>query len=253
MSKTFHGKVVLVTGGTSGIGRETAAAFAARGAKVAVAGRRQDEGDKTVQLIQDSGGEAHFVKADISRPDQVVALVADVVGRYGGLDIAFNNAGIEGTPFVPLENYSEETWDSVIKINLKGLFLCMKHELPHLVKNKGAMVNMASVAGLTGGRLGAAYYASKHGVVGMTKSTAMEYADKGVRINAVARGVISTDMATRAFFQDPTVTARIKSLHPMGRLGNPTEVANAVLWLCSSESSFTTGHVLSVDGGFVVP
>ncbi|WP_244541689.1 SDR family oxidoreductase [Afipia sp. GAS231] len=228
-------------------------AFAARGAKVVVAGRREDEGFKTVDLIRSGGGEAHFVKADVSQPDQVAALLAEVVGRYGGLDMAFNNAGIEGTPFIPLENYAEETWDQVIGINLKGLFLSMKHELPHLVKNRGAMVNMASVAGLTGGRLGAAYYASKHGVVGITRSAAIEYADKGVRINAVAPGVISTDMATRAFFQDPAVTARIKSLHPMGRLGMPGEVANAVLWLCSGDSSFTTGHVLSVDGGFVVP
>ncbi|SDO88869.1 NAD(P)-dependent dehydrogenase, short-chain alcohol dehydrogenase family [Afipia sp. GAS231] len=253
MSSSFHGKVALVTGGTSGIGRETAVAFAARGAKVVVAGRREDEGFKTVDLIRSGGGEAHFVKADVSQPDQVAALLAEVVGRYGGLDMAFNNAGIEGTPFIPLENYAEETWDQVIGINLKGLFLSMKHELPHLVKNRGAMVNMASVAGLTGGRLGAAYYASKHGVVGITRSAAIEYADKGVRINAVAPGVISTDMATRAFFQDPAVTARIKSLHPMGRLGMPGEVANAVLWLCSGDSSFTTGHVLSVDGGFVVP
>lgn len=253
MSNSFHGKVALVTGGTSGIGRETAAAFAARGARVVVAGRREDEGSKTVELIRAGGGDAHFVKTNVSQSDQVAALVAEVVGRYGGLDMAFNNAGIEGTPFVTLENYSEEIWDSVLQINLKGLFLSMKYELPHLVKSKGTMVNMASVAGLTGGRLGAAYYASKHGVVGITRAAAIEYADKGVRINAVAPGVIATDMATRAFFQDPAVTARIKSLHPMGRLGVPGEVANAVLWLCSSESSFTTGHVLSVDGGFVVP
>ena len=253
MSSAFHGKVALVTGGTSGIGRETAMAFAARGARVVVAGRREDEGAKTIELIHGGGGDGHFVKTDVSKSDQVAALLADVVERYGRLDMAFNNAGIEGTPFVTLENYSEETWDQVIQINLKGLFLSMKYELPHLVKNKGAMVNMASVAGLTGGRLGAAYYASKHGVVGITRSAAMEYADKGVRINAVAPGVIETDLATRAFFHDPAVTARIKSLHPMGRLGASAEVANAVLWLCSSESSFTTGHVLSVDGGFVVP
>jgi NAD(P)-dependent dehydrogenase (short-subunit alcohol dehydrogenase family) len=183
MSSSFHGKVALVTGGTSGIGQETAVAFAARGAKVVVAGRREDEGFKTVDLIRSGGGEAHFVKADVSQSDQVAALLAEVVGRYGGLDMAFNNAGIEGTPFIPLENYAEETWDQVTGINLKGLFLSMKHELPHLVKNRGAMVNMASVAGLTGGRLGAAYYASKHGVVGITRSAAIEYADKGVRIN----------------------------------------------------------------------
>lgn len=253
MRDDFQGKVVLVTGATSGIGRETAVAFAARGAKVVLTGRREVEGLKVVESIQGSGGEARFIRTDVSQSKQVAALVTEVVERYGSLDVAFNNAGIEGTPYVPLENYSEETWDAVIDVNLKGLFLSMKHELPHLVKSKGAIVNMASVAGLTGGRLGAAYYASKHGVIGITRSAAVEYADKGVRINAVAPGVISTDMAERAFFRDEPIAARIRSLHPMGRLGNPAEVANAVLWLCSSDSSFTTGHVLSVDGGFVVP
>jgi NAD(P)-dependent dehydrogenase (short-subunit alcohol dehydrogenase family) len=235
MSDEFNGKVVLITGGTSGIGRETAAAFAARGARVVVAGRREDEGATTVKLIRDNGGEAHFVRADVAQSAQIAALVEEVVARYGALDIAFNNAGVEGTPFVPLEKYSEQAWHDVIEINLTGLFLCMKHQLPHLVKSKGAMVNMASVAGLTGGRLGAAYYASKHGVVGITKAAAVEYADKGVRINAVAPGVILTEMAERAFFRDPAVTARIKSMHPMGRLGEPKEVAKAVLWLSSAD------------------
>ena len=253
MSDEFNGKVVLITGGTSGIGRETAAAFAARGARVVVAGRREDEGATTVKLIRDNGGEAHFVRADVAQSAQIAALVEEVVARCGSLDIAFNNAGVEGTPYVPLEKYSEQAWHDVIEINLTGLFLSMKQQLPHLVKSKGAMVNMASVAGLTGGRLGAAYYASKHGVVGITKAAAVEYADKGVRINAVAPGVILTEMAERAFFRDPAVTARIKSMHPMGRLGEPKEVAKAVLWLSAADSSFTTGHVLSVDGGFVVP
>ena len=253
MSDSFSSQVVLVTGGTSGIGRETALAFAARGARVVVAGRREDEGAATVKRIRDGGGEAHFVRTDVAQSAQVATLLSEVVGRYGALDIAFNNAGVEGTPYIPLEKYSEQTWDDVIEINLKGLFLCMKHELPHLTASKGAMVNMASVAGLTGGRLGAAYYASKHGVVGITRAAAVEYADKGVRINAVAPGVIATEMAERAFFRDPAVTARIKSMHPMGRFGDPSEVAKAVLWLCSRDSSFTTGHVLSVDGGFVVP
>jgi len=253
VSNDFRGKVVLITGGTSGIGRETAIAFARCGAKVAVAGRRPEEGAKTVQLIEDGGGEGFFIEADVAQSSQVVEMVMEVTQRYGGLDIAFNNAGIEGTPFIPLEHYSEETWMSVIDINLNGLFLCMKHELPHLTKSKGTIVNMASVAGLTGGRLGAAYYASKHGVVGITKAAAIEYADKGVRVNAVAPAVISTEMAERAFFRIPAVADRIKSMHPMGRLGQPSEVANAVLWLCSSSASFTTGHILTVDGGYVVP
>jgi len=253
MSKLFGDKVVLVTGGTSGIGRHSAIAFAAEGAKVVVSGRREHEGAETVRLIRAIGGESSFVKADVSRPDDISGLLARVIELYGALDVALNNAGIEGTPFVPLERYDVDTWDRVIDVNLKGLFLCMKEQLPYLVASRGNIVNMASVAGLTGGRVGAAYHASKHGVVGITKSAAIEYADKGVRINAVAPGAIETGMASRVFFQDANTAARIKSLHPIGRLGLAEEVANAVLWLASARSSFTTGHVLSVDGGFVVP
>jgi NAD(P)-dependent dehydrogenase (short-subunit alcohol dehydrogenase family) len=253
MSTWSNGEVALVTGGSSGIGRATALAFAAQGARVAVASRREDESAETVRLIQAAGGEALFVKTDVTRAAEVEALVARVVEHYGALHFAFNNAGIEGEPFIPVAKYAEATWDEVIDINLKGVFLSMKYELPHIVASQGAIVNMASVAGLVGGRLGAAYYASKHGVVGLTKAAAMEYADKGVRINAVAPAVIHTPMADRAFFQDAAVTARVLSMHPMGRVGLPEEVANAVVWLCSKGASFTTGHTLPVDGGFLVP
>ena len=182
-------------------------------------------------------------------------MVARTVERYGGLNYAFNNAGIEGDPFVPVADLSETTWDGVISTNLTGLFLCMKYELPHILASKGAIVNMASVAGLVGGRVGSAYTASKHGVVGLTKAAAVEYANQGIRINAVAPGVIETGMADRVGFLavgSPLYT-RVRDMHPMGRFGTPAEVAQAVVWLCSKRAQFVTGHTLPVDGGFVVP
>jgi NAD(P)-dependent dehydrogenase (short-subunit alcohol dehydrogenase family) len=252
MKSLFNGGVALVTGGSSGIGRATALAFAAHGAKVVVAGRRPDETAETARLIRATGGDALSVRTDVSKSSDVEALVAQTVDHFGALNFAFNNAGIEGDAFVPVEKYSEATWDDVIDINLKGVFLCMKFELPHIVASKGAIVNMASVAGLSGGRLGAAYFASKHGVVGLTKAAALEYADKGVRINAVAPAIIETPMADRAFFHDEAITAHVVALHPLGRFGLPEEVANAVIWLCSQGASFTTGHTLPIDGGYLI-
>lgn len=254
MSQQFNGEVALITGGSSGIGRATALLFAEQGARVVVASRRAEESEETVRLIRAAGGDAVFVQTDVSQADQVEALVARAVAQYGGLNFAFNNAGIEGAPFVPTANYPEAMWDDVIDINLKGVFLSMKYELPHILKSKGAIVNMASVAGLSGGRLGVAYYASKHGVIGMTKAAALEYADKGVRINAVAPAVIHTPLAERAGLAmgDPQMAARVLALHPMGRIGAPEEVAHSVLWLCSKAASFTTGHALPVDGGFLI-
>ncbi len=253
MTESFDGRVALVTGASSGIGRAAAQAFAARGARVAVASRRPEQSEETVALIREAGGEACFVATDVSKAADVEALVARVIDDYGRLDFAFNNAGIEGDPYTLTADYSEDTWDRVIAINLKGVFLCMKYELPHLLETRGAIVNMASVAGLIGGRMGAAYYASKHGVVGITKAAAIEYADRGVRINAVAPAVIHTPMADRAFFFDDSITERVTRMHPMGRVGKPEEVAEAVVWLCSGGASFTTGHTLPVDGGFLVP
>jgi NAD(P)-dependent dehydrogenase (short-subunit alcohol dehydrogenase family) len=247
----FEGRVALVTGGSSGIGRATALAFAAHGARVAVASRRAEESEETVRQIEAAGGHAIYVPTDVTQAAQVEALVARTMAEYGGLDFAFNNAGVEGTAFVPLQHYTEATWDEVMDINVKGVFLSMKHELPHVVARQGAIVNMASVAGLKGSRMGAAYVASKHAVVGLTKAAAVEYADKGVRINAVAPAVIHTPMAERAFFQDPAVKARVVAMHPMGRIGQPEEVAQAVVWLCSPAASFTTGHTLPIDGGLL--
>jgi NAD(P)-dependent dehydrogenase (short-subunit alcohol dehydrogenase family) len=255
MTQLFSGEVALVTGGSSGIGRAAALAFAAEGAKVAIVSRREAESLETVEMIRSAGGEALFVRTDVSKSEDVQAAVARTVEQFGGLNYAFNNAGVEGPVFVPLDKYPEPSWDQVIAINLTGVYLSMKYELPHIVAAKGAIVNMASIAGLVGGRLGSAYYASKHGVVGLTKAAAMEYADRGVRINAVAPAVIKTDMTDRAGLSvtDSPIYPRILAAHPMGRLGAPDEVARAVIWLCSQGAAFTTGHTLPIDGGFLVP
>jgi NAD(P)-dependent dehydrogenase (short-subunit alcohol dehydrogenase family) len=249
----FESKVVLITGGNSGIGQATARAFAKEGAKVIVAARRVSEGKATVARIKKIGGEAHFVQTNVAKASKVKALVTACITQYGGLDCAVNNAGIEGTPFIRAAEYEEEIWDQVIDVNLKGVWLCMKYELPEMLKRgQGAIVNMSSVAGLKGGRMGVAYYASKHGVIGLTKSAAMEYATQGVRINAVCPAVIETAMADRAFFHDKDITDRTLAMHPMGRFGSPKEVAAAILWLCSENASYLTGHALPVDGGFLM-
>jgi len=253
MSRKLEGKVIIVTGGSTGIGRAAAMRCGADGAAVVIADVNVAAGEATAQEIERAGGRACFIRTDVVDGAAVKSLVDETVRRYGRLDGAFNNAGIEGDAYVPLADYPESTWQQVLDVNLTGVFLCMKHELPHIVAAQGAIVNMASVAGLVGGRMGAAYHASKHGVIGLTKAAAMEYAQQGVRINAVAPAVIHTPLAERAFFHDDKLAARVVSHHPMGRVGAPEEVAKAVVWLCSDEASFTTGHALPIDGGFVVP
>jgi len=249
METIFKDKVALVTGGASGIGRATALAFAKKGAKVAIVDWK--ENDEIVDLIKELGSEAIFIKCDVSKAEEVKAMVAEAIAAFGRLDYAFNNAGIEGTQANTLE-CTEQNWDKTIGVNLKGIWLCMKHEIPELLKQgKGAIVNCASVAGLIGFAGLPAYVASKHGVVGLTKTTALEYAKLGIRVNAVCPGVIQTPMIDRLTGKTKEAIEEFTGLEPMGRLGLPEEIANAVVWMCSDEASFVTGHAMTVDGGFV--
>ncbi len=251
MEKDLQGKVGIVTGGTSGIGREAAVLFAKAGARVVVAGRREAEGKETIGLIRAAGGEGLFVKTDVSRAAEVQALVQKTAEKFGRLDVAFNNAGIEGN-WAPIAEQPEEDWDRTIAINLKGVWLCLKYEIRQMLKQGGggAIVNMASVGGLMGSAGAATYCASKHGVIGLTKSAALENAKSGIRVNAVCPAVIETAMAER-LFGEPEVEKRMRGMHPIGRFGTPAEVAEAVLWMCSERAGFMTGQSIVLDGGFL--
>jgi len=252
MDGSLSGKVALVTGGASGIGRAAAVALAAAGARVAVSDVDAAGGEGTVASIAAAGGEAVFVRADVRAGTAVDALVAAVVARFGGLDCAFNNAGIEGD-LRPAAEHTEETFARVIDVNLLGVFRCLRAEVPAmLARGGGAIVNTASIAGLIGAGRFAAYVASKHAVVGLTRAAALDYAQAGIRVNAVCPGVIRTPMAERLDVQIPGALAALGGAIPSGRLGTPEEVAAAVVWLCSPASSYVTGHTLTVDGGFVV-
>jgi len=249
MNPLLEGRVAVITGGSSGIGRAAAVAFAREGAQVAIGARRQQEGEETARLVREAGGQALFVQTDVSQTDQVQRLIQAAVERWGHLDCAFNNAGIEGDAFVLTADYSEDTWDKIIAINLTGVFLSMKYEIQQMLKHgSGTIVNMSSIAGLTGGGIGSPYFASKHGVVGLTKAAAIEYAKSGIRVNAVCPAVIDTDMAQRGFSEMWDV---VVNMHPVGRVGKPQEVADAVVWLCSDRASFITGVPLPVDGGLL--
>jgi NAD(P)-dependent dehydrogenase (short-subunit alcohol dehydrogenase family) len=250
MTTEFLGKVALVTGGTSGIGRDAAVSFAKSGAKVAVAGRREAEGKETIEMIRAAGGDGLFVKTDVSKAAEVDALVRKTVEKFGRLDVAFNNAGIEGN-WIPITEQSEEDWDRTIDINLKGVWLCLKYEIRQMLKQGGgAIVNMASVAGLIGSAGAATYAASKHGVMGLTKAAALETARTGIRVNVVCPAVIDTPMSER-LFGEPEMNKFALSLHPIGRFGTPSEISEAVLWMCSDRASFMTGQSIVLDGGFL--
>lgn len=251
MAQQFEGKVALITGGASGIGRATALAFAREGAKVVIADLDRDAGREVVQTIHTMGGEALFVRTDVSKPNEVASLIDATIATYHRLDFAHNNAGIEGLRGTTTE-CSEDNWDHVLDVNLKGVWLCMKYEIPEMLRHgKGAIVNTASVVGLVGSQGVPAYVAAKHGVIGLTQAAALEYARLGIRINAVCPASIATPMMDRLTGGNPEYISQISDSEPMGRLGNPEEVATAVLWLCSDASSFVTGHPLVVDGGRV--
>jgi NAD(P)-dependent dehydrogenase (short-subunit alcohol dehydrogenase family) len=253
VSRRFESKVVIVTGGTSGIGRATALAFAREGASVLIAARREAEGERVCDEIVRSGGVVHFVRTDVGRPHDVVAMVETCIERFGGVDLAVNSAGFEGTAFVPTAEYEDSAWDQVIGVNLSGLFHCMKHQIQSMQRRgAGAIVNIISGAGLRAFTFGAGYTASKWGCVGMTKAAALEYAKQGIRINGVCPGVVMTDMAERCYVHDGVFDPRVIAAHPLGRIGTPEEVASAALWLCSGEAGFITGAMLPIDGGATV-
>ncbi len=253
MAGTLEGKTALVTGGGSGIGRAASLAYSREGARVAVVDVNVEGGEETVQRIKESGGEATLVHADISTNSGAQAMVAEAVKRYGRLDCAFNNAGISGGPERNLTaDYPEEDWDRVININLKGVWLSMKAEIPQmLAQGAGAIVNTASIMGLIATPGAVAYMAAKHGVVGLTKAAALEYATKNVRVNAVCPGYIDTPMLRPLIAGHENRKEQVVSRHPVGRLGQPEEIAEAVVWLSSDAASFVTGHSMAVDGGYV--
>ena len=246
----FDGKVALVTGGGSGIGQAACHLYAREGAKVVVSDIDEKGGQDTVREIQEMGGDAIFNRADVSNPDDCQTMVNSALEKYGRLDIAFNNAGIGGEANLTAD-YSIEGWQRVIAINLSGVFYCMKYEIPAMLQSgDGAIVNMASVLGSVAFEQSSAYVAAKHGVLGLTKNAAVEYGKQGIRINSVGPGFIQTPLIS-GLEQDEQIRNYLISLHPMGRLGKPEEVAELVIWLSSDKASFITGAYHEVDGGYL--
>ncbi len=251
MTGILDGKVVVITGAGSGIGRAIAQGLASEGARIAAADVVVESGQKTVDLIKDAGGEAIFIKCDVSHAEEIEELINNVVRHYGRLDCAVNNAGIAGVQATTVD-YPLEVWQQVISINLTAPWLCMKYEIAQMLKQgKGAIVNIASILGVTGTALAGAYVAAKHGLIGATKTAALEYATQGIRINAVCPGYIETPMLENSEVgTNPQIRQAVASLHPIGRMGKPEEIAAMVLWLCTDAASFVTGATMLVDGGY---
>jgi NAD(P)-dependent dehydrogenase (short-subunit alcohol dehydrogenase family) len=250
---SLDAKVAVVTGAAGGIGRDSAHIFAREGASVVVADLDEHGGHQTVTQIRDGGGRASFVRTDVSVNADVIAMVQHAVDTYGGLDCALNNAGI-AAPMAPLAQYPDDGWDRTMAVMLTGVYLCLKAEIPRMLeRGGGAIVNTASGVGLVGYPNQAAYTAAKHGVIGLTKVAALDYGALGVRVNAVCPGTARTPMVDRALRHDPSIGAHLKDLHPIGRIAEASEVAEAAVWLCTPAASFVLGVALPVDGGYVVP
>jgi len=246
--KLLDKKVAIITGAGSGIGKSTALLFAEHGAKVVVSDISDTNGKSVVDEIKGNGGEAFFVKADSSKPEDNEALVKQTIEKYGSLDIAVNNAGIGG-PFGPTGEYPVDGWKKVIDINLSGVFYGLRYQIPAMLEKGGSIINIASILGGAGTKFSPAYVASKHGVIGLTKASALEYADKNIRINSVGPGYIKTPLVMNSL--DKAALDALVSLHPIGRLGEAEEIAELILWLASPKSSFVTGAYYPADGGYL--